>query len=151
MLKKIKQKKASLDYGNAIKELAAANIFPGDLLMKNFGVTRHGRVVFYDYDEICFLTDCNFRSKPEPRSHEEEYSSETWFTVGEHDVFPEEFRAFMLPPGELRDIFLKYHEDLFSVDFWKTMQHKHKTGQLVDFFPYKRRKERKEEGIIKLE
>ncbi|MCG3167313.1 MAG: Isocitrate dehydrogenase kinase/phosphatase [Bacteroidia bacterium] len=146
-----KAKNASLDYGNAIKELAAANIFPGDLLMKNFGVTRHGRVVFYDYDEICFLTDCNFRNKPEPRSHEEEYSSETWFTVAEHDVFPEEFRAFMLPSGELRDIFLKYHKDLFTVEFWKNMQHKHLTGQVIDFFPYQRRKARKEEGVLKLE
>lgn len=148
---KEKAKEAAIDYGNAVKELAAANIFPGDLLMKNFGVTRHGRVVFYDYDELCFLTQCNFRSKPEPRSHEEEYSSETWFTVGEHDVFPEEFRAFMLPTGDLRDAFLKVHKDLFSVDFWKSMQDKHTTGQVIDFFPYQRRKARKEEGVLKLE
>jgi isocitrate dehydrogenase kinase/phosphatase len=148
---KEKAKKAAVDYGNAVKELAAANIFPGDLLMKNFGVTRHGRVVFYDYDELCFLTQCNFRSKPEPRSHEEEYSSETWFTVGEHDVFPEEFRAFMLPTGDLRDAFLKVHKDLFSVEFWKSMQDKHTTGQVIDFFPYQRRKARKEEGVLKLE
>ena len=148
---KEKAKKVAIDYGNAVKELAAANIFPGDLLMKNFGVTRHGRVVFYDYDELCFLTQCNFRNKPEPRSHEEEYSSETWFTVGEHDVFPEEFRAFMLPTGDLRDAFLKAHKDLFSVEFWKKMQDKHTTGQVIDFFPYQRRKARKEEGALKLE
>lgn len=148
---KDKAKKAAIDYGNAVKELAAANIFPGDLLMKNFGVTRHGRVVFYDYDELCFLTECNFRNKPEPRSHEEEYSSETWFTVGEHDVFPEEFRAFMLPTGDLRDAFLKVHKDLFNVEFWKNMQELHTTGQVMDFFPYQRRKARKEEGVLKLE
>lgn len=148
---KEKAKKAALDYGNAIKELAAANVFPGDLLMKNFGVTRHGRVVFYDYDEICFLTDCNFRQKPEPRSHEEEFSSEAWFTVGEHDVFPEEFQAFMLPPGELREPFLKAHKDLFTIEFWKEMQQAHKTGKVIDFFPYQRRKTRKEEGVLKLE
>lgn len=144
--------KAALDYGNAIKELAAANIFPGDLLMKNFGVTRHGRVVFYDYDEICFLTDCKFRLKPEPRSHEEEFSSETWFTVGEHDVFPEEFRAFMLPPKrELHKSFLKAHSDLFTVEFWKNMQDQHITGKVIDVFPYQRRKTGKEEGVLKLE
>lgn len=148
---KEKAKKAAIDYGNAVKELAAANIFPGDLLMKNFGVTRHGRVVFYDYDELCFLTECNFRNKPEPRSHEEEYSSETWFTVGERDVFPEEFRAFMLPTGDLRDAFLKVHKDLFNVEFWKNMQQLHTTGQVMDFFPYQRRKARKEEGVLKLE
>ncbi len=56
------------DYGLAIKQLAAANIFPGDMLLKNFGVTRHGRVVFYDYDEICFLTEANFRHIPAPRT-----------------------------------------------------------------------------------
>ncbi len=150
-VEKEKAKKAAIDYGNAIKELAAANIFPGDLLMKNFGVTRHGRVVFYDYDELCFLTECNFRNKPEPRSHEEEYSSETWFTVDAHDIFPEEFRAFMLPGGELREPFLKAHKDLFSVDFWKKMQQLHTTGQVIDFFPYQRRKARKEEGQMKLE
>ncbi len=150
-VEKEKAKKAALDYGNAIKELAAANIFPGDLLMKNFGVTRHGRVVFYDYDELCFLTECNFRTKPVPRSHEEEYSSEAWFTVGEHDIFPEEFRAFMLPNGELREPFLKAHKDLFAVDFWKRMQQLHTTGQVIDFFPYQRRKGRKEEAVLKIE
>lgn len=142
---------ATLDYGNAIKELAAANIFPGDLLMKNFGVTRHGRVVFYDYDEICFLTECNFRDKPEPRNMEEEYSAETWFTVGEHDIFPEEFKAFMIPGGELREPFLNVHNDLFSVDFWKNMQQKHTTGQVMDFFPYQRRGSRNPDGVLKFE
>ena len=55
---------AVVEYGNAIKDLVSANIFPGDMLWKNFGVTRHGKVVFYDYDEIEYITDCNFRRVP---------------------------------------------------------------------------------------
>ena len=84
-----------LDYGRAIRDMAATNIFPGDLLLKNFGVTRHGRVIFYDYDELCLVTDCNFREMPEPRTPEEEMAAEPWFYVGPHDIFPEEFLTFM--------------------------------------------------------
>ncbi|STV30425.1 isocitrate dehydrogenase phosphatase [Klebsiella pneumoniae] len=67
------------EYGNAIRQLAAANIFPGDMLFKNFGVTRHGRVVFYDYDEICYMTEVNFREIPPPRYPEDELASEPWY------------------------------------------------------------------------
>ena len=92
-----------IEYGNAIKDLAAADIFTGDMLLKNFGITRNGRVICYDYDELCLLSECRFRRIPLPTTIEEEFAAEPWFFVGEHDVFPEEFRAFLVPPGEVRD------------------------------------------------
>jgi isocitrate dehydrogenase kinase/phosphatase len=127
---------AILDYGRAIKELAAANIFPGDFLLKNFGVTRHGRVVFYDYDELCLVTDCVFREMPPPRNPEEEMESETWFPVGEHDIFPEEFRTFLGLGESLRDLFARHHGDLFTVDFWQRLQDGNRHGEIMEFFPY---------------
>jgi isocitrate dehydrogenase kinase/phosphatase len=130
---------AVIDYGRAIKELAAANIFPGDFLLKNFGVTRHGRVVFYDYDELCLLTDCRFRSLPAPRNVEEELASEPQFTVGEDDVFPEEFRTFLGLPDPLADLFEKHHAELFSPRFWTEMQERHRRGEIMDFYPYPQR------------
>ncbi len=130
-------REAILDYGNAIKDLAAANIFTGDILLKNFGVTRHGRVIFYDYDELCLLTDCSFRTLPEPGSLEDELAAEPWFYVGEKDVFPEEFRAVMVPAGPLRDAFLAVHRDLFDVAFWQGMQARQQAGEVVDFLPYR--------------
>ncbi|MCF8463718.1 MAG: bifunctional isocitrate dehydrogenase kinase/phosphatase [Flavobacteriales bacterium] len=135
-----KGREVVIDYGNAVRELAAANIFPGDLLLKNFGVTRHGRVVFYDYDELCFLDQINFRTIPPPRNPEQMYSGEAWYSAEENDVFPEEFAAFMVPRGPLKDAFMEHHADLFTAKFWKGMQEQHKLGQLVDFFPYKRGK-----------
>jgi len=129
---------AVIDYGNAIKELAAANIFPGDLLLKNFGVTRHGRVVFYDYDELCFVTDCNFRKIPEALREEDEYAGEPWYSVGENDIFPEELKRFILAPGKLRDIFCETHGDLFTVDFWKNMQNRQEKGEIIDVYPYRK-------------
>lgn len=137
-------RKVVIEYGNAIRELAAANIFPGDLLMKNFGVTRHGRVVFYDYDELCFLSDCNFRFKPVPRNDEQEYSNETWYTVGENDIFPEEFKSFMVPKGELMDLFTAHHADLFNATWWRKMQEMHTNKELADFYPYPRRRRESE-------
>lgn len=133
-----KAERAVIDYGYAVKELAAANIFPGDLLLKNFGVTRQGRVVFYDYDELCFLHEVNFRKIPECRNPEQEISGEPWYSIGENDVFPEEFRAFMVPAGALRQVFLKHHEDLFDVRFWKDMQALHSQGGMADLYPYRR-------------
>ncbi len=127
------------EYGNAIKQLAAANIFPGDMLLKNFGVTRHGRVVFYDYDEICPLVDCNFRKIPEPRTEEEEMSSTPWYSVAPNDVFPEEFRLFFSGNNRARKVFDKIHSDLYTVEFWQGLQEKIKNGYLEDFFPYRRR------------
>ena len=128
---------AILDYGDAVKDLAAANIFAGDLLLKNFGVTRHGRVIFYDYDELCLLTDCRFRALPQSRTVEDELAAEPWFYVGEWDVFPEEFLPFMLPPGGLRDAFLSRHRDLLTVAFWTDMQARQQAGEIVNFSPYR--------------
>jgi isocitrate dehydrogenase kinase/phosphatase len=129
---------AVIDYGRAIKELAAANIFPGDFLLKNFGVTRHGRVVFYDYDELCLVTDCRFRRMPPPRCPEEEMDPEPWFAVAENDIFPEEFRRFLGLPSELTELFQRHHGELFTVTFWRDLQDRHRRGELMDFFPYPR-------------
>src|SRR4029450_2514869 len=103
---------AVIEYGNAIKDLVAANIFPGDMLWKNFGVTRNGKVVFYDYDEIEYLTDCRFRKVPEAHNEEEELSGEVWYSVGPHDVFPETFGPFLLGNPDVREVFMKHHSDL---------------------------------------
>ncbi len=102
---------AILDYGEAIRDLARSNIFPGDMLLKNFGVTRHGRVVFYDYDELARLTDCRFREMPRARYDDEEMSGQPWFFVGENDVFPEEFLPFLGLESEPRRAFLERHSD----------------------------------------
>jgi isocitrate dehydrogenase kinase/phosphatase len=96
-----------IEYGNAIKDLVAANIFPGDMLWKNFGVTRHGKVVFYDYDEIEYITDCNFRRVPAPRNEEDEMSGEVWYSVGPKDVFPETFGPFLLGNAAVREVFMR--------------------------------------------
>jgi isocitrate dehydrogenase kinase/phosphatase len=129
---------AALDeYGQAIKQLAAANIFPGDMLLKNFGVTRHGRVVFYDYDEISYLTEVNFRKIPEPQTYEQEMASEPWYTIAAEDVFPEEFATFLFPSVQIRKEFAKLHGDLFEADYWKGLQERIQEGQMMEFFPYK--------------
>jgi isocitrate dehydrogenase kinase/phosphatase len=128
---------AILDYGNAIKDLAGADIFTGDMLLKNFGVTRNGRVICYDYDELCLLQDCRFRRIPPPRSLEDELSAEPWFHVGEHDVFPEEFAAFLVPAGPLRETFLAAHGDLLTVEFWQRTQERLRAGDIFDFYPYR--------------
>jgi isocitrate dehydrogenase kinase/phosphatase len=127
------------DYGKAIKQLAAVNIFPGDMLLKNFGVTRLKRVVFYDYDEIGPLTDYNFRRIPEAETYEEELSSEPFYSVGPNDIFPEEFRRFLIGRRDIRDIFYRLHGDLYDVGFWIDTQKKLEAGYLFDVFPYRQR------------
>jgi isocitrate dehydrogenase kinase/phosphatase len=129
---------AVIDYGTAIKDLAAADIFTGDMLLKNFGVTRNGRVICYDYDELCLLSDCRFRTLPEPTTIEEEFSAEPWFHVAEGDVFPEEFRSFLVPPGPVREAFLQAHGDLLEVGFWQGVQRRLAEGEVFDVFPYRR-------------
>jgi isocitrate dehydrogenase kinase/phosphatase len=124
------------DYGCAIKDLACANVFPGDLLLKNFGVSRHGRVIFYDYDEISLLTEVRFRSLPVARNDEDEMSAEPWFSVEEGDVFPEEFLPFLVPAGPLRERFLEEHGDLLTAGFWREMQRRQEAGEIPDFYPY---------------
>lgn len=128
-----------IEYGKAIKDMARVNIFPGDMLLKNFGVTRLNRVVFYDYDEIGFLTDYNFRKIPESRNYEDEMSAEPWYSVGPNDVFPEEFPKFLIGRPEILKIFYDYHGDLFEVDWWQNVQQQLKKGEIVDVFPYRRR------------
>ncbi|MCB1644373.1 MAG: bifunctional isocitrate dehydrogenase kinase/phosphatase [Pseudomonadales bacterium] len=128
------------EYGNAIKQLAAANIFPGDMLLKNFGVTRHGRVVFYDYDEICYLTDVNFREIPKSDHPEDQYGAEPWYSVEANDVFPEEFRTFLLNNAQLREVFSENHEDLYDIEFWKEMQDNIRNNKVMDVFPYRRKR-----------
>jgi isocitrate dehydrogenase kinase/phosphatase len=128
---------AVVEYGQVLRDLAATNIFPGDMLLKNFGVTRHGRLIFYDYDELCLLTDCNFRTLPPPTSGEEETAGEPWFYVGERDIFPEEFRSFLGLRKDLKDVFLDHHEELLHVDFWHRMQDLHARGEVIDIYPYR--------------
>jgi isocitrate dehydrogenase kinase/phosphatase len=125
------------EFGKAIKQLAAANIFAGDMLFKNFGVTRHGRVVFYDYDEIMYLTDCNFRRIPEAMYPEQEMSGEPWYSIGPNDVFPEEFTILTACNAKVRRIFNELHGDLLETSFWQQMQQQVRDGEIVDLFPYR--------------
>jgi isocitrate dehydrogenase kinase/phosphatase len=129
-------RKIVLDYGQAIKDLAAANVFPGDFLLKNFGVTRHGRVIFYDYDELCLVTDCRFRKIPEAVHPEDELAAQSWFGVGEDDIFPEEFPRFLGLGPDLLATFRTAHGDLFEVEFWEDMQKRQQAGEIMDFIPY---------------
>jgi isocitrate dehydrogenase kinase/phosphatase len=124
------------EYGYAIKELAGAGIFPGDMLLKNFGVTRHERVVFYDYDEIAYMIDCNFRRIPPPRSIEDEMSAEPYFSVGPHDVFPEQFARFLVSAPQAREVFLERHADLMEPEFWAGRQARVRAGVQEDVYPY---------------
>ncbi len=126
---------AVVEYGNAIKDLVAANIFPGDMLWKNFGVTRHGKVVFYDYDEIEYLTDCNFRRVPAPRNEEDEMSGEIWYAVNKGDVFPETFAPFLLGNPQVREIFMAHHADLLDPAFWQGCKERILAGHVHDVFP----------------
>src|SRR5271169_3257166 len=127
---------AVIDYGQAIKDLAATNIFPGDLFPKNFGVTRHGRVVFYDYDELCWVTDCDFRELPAPTSYEEEFAADPWFSVHDNDIFPEEFSRFLGFRPDLLETLVEYHGDLFQAVAWRRVQTALRAGNILDIFPY---------------
>ena len=128
--------RAIIDYGEAIKDLAKTNIFPGDLLLKNFGVTQHNRIIFYDYDEVSLVTDCNFRDIPESNSIEDEMQADTWYYVGEHDIFPEEFIRFLSMNDELKAEFMKYHKDLLTSKYWRRIKNQHLKGQALLVIPY---------------
>jgi isocitrate dehydrogenase kinase/phosphatase len=125
------------DYGNAIKQLAAANIFPGDMLLKNFGVTRHGRVIFYDYDEISYLTDCHFRAIPKPSHPEQELAGEPWFSIGPNDIFPEEFGPFLIANPTRREQFYRLHPEIFDPAYWQGLQQDIRAGRVIDVYPYR--------------
>jgi isocitrate dehydrogenase kinase/phosphatase len=124
------------EYGDCIKDLAAANIFPGDLMLKNFGVTRFGRVLFYDYDEIAYVTSCRFRSMPKPRDDDDEMRAEPWFNVGPDDVFPEQFPTFLLPPGKPRQVFCEKHGELATASYWLEMKAAIESGRVEERSPY---------------
>ncbi|WP_372833378.1 isocitrate dehydrogenase kinase/phosphatase-domain containing protein, partial [Pontibacterium sp.] len=126
------------EFGKCIKQLAAANIFAGDMLFKNFGITRHGRVVFYDYDEIMYLTECNFREIPEALYPEQEMMDEPWYSVGPTDVFPEELHILTRCDRTVRKIFNELHQDLLDVKFWREMQNQVRAGNIMDVFPYRK-------------
>ena len=130
---------AIIEYGQTMRDLAATNVFPGDLLLKNFGVTRHGRVVFYDYDEVCALGDINFRRMPQARTYEDELAAEPWFHVGENDVFPEEFETFLGLSAENLELFKEYHADLLDPLWWQSMQDRLADGELIHIDPYDHR------------
>jgi len=130
------RERAIIEYGNAIREMVAANIFPGDMLYKNFGVTRQGRIVFYDYDEVAYLTDCNFREIPPARTPEDDMASEPWYAVGPNDVFPEEFGTFLLGHPAIRAVFTAHHGELLEAGFWRARQSRIREGVLEDVFPY---------------
>ena len=129
--------KALRDYGRAIKQLASTNIFPGDLLLKNFGVTRVNRVVFYDYDEIEHVTDCNFRHIPEPRTPEDEMAAHPWYYVGPKDIFPEEFPGFLMRSGPNLNYLRDNYGEIFDADYWNDIKRRLKEGEIMDVFPYR--------------
>lgn len=129
-------KRAVEDYGRAILQLAQANIFPGDMMTKNFGLTRQKRVIFYDYDEIEFLEDMNFREKPKPENYEQIYASEPWYEIHKNDVFPEDFRRWMIGRTDLKPHFLEYHKNLFDPAYWNSLKQRIQNGELIHAFPY---------------
>jgi len=134
------RKLAIRDYGRSIRDLAGADIFPGDMLKKNFGVTRHGRVVFYDYDEICYITECNFRRVPPPRDFDDVMSDTPWYSVQEHDVFPETFGPFFFADPKDMALFKKDHAELMTAAWWKQIKEDIISGNLADVFPYRQKR-----------
>ncbi len=128
--------KAVLDYGQCIRDLAVTNIFPGDLLLKNFGVTRNERVIFYDYDELCLVTDCRFREIPQPSHEEDEMRGETWYYVGDNDVFPETFIDFLGFDAGLKQVFLEAHREILTAEWWRGIQERLREGDLLEVLPY---------------
>jgi isocitrate dehydrogenase kinase/phosphatase len=128
--------RAVLDYGQCIRDLAYTNIFAGDLLLKNFGVTRHGRVIFYDYDELCQVTDCRFRDMPEATNLDDEMRAETWFYVADNDVFPETFIRFLAFDDAQRAAFLRAHGEILTAEFWRHVQQRHEDGEILEVLPY---------------
>ena len=129
---------AVIDFGQAIRDMAASNIFPGDMLIKNFGVTELGRVIFYDYDEVCPLTACRFRHQPRAHSHEDEMAAAPMYLVDEYDVFPEEFQAFLGLKPDLRAVFMAHHAEIFTPEFWQAHQDRIQSGNLAHVYPYRR-------------
>ena len=124
------------EYAKAILQMAQANIFPGDMMTKNFGVTRQNRVIFYDYDEIEFLHTMNFRAKPKPQTYDQIYASRPWYEVNENDVFPEDFKRFMIGRQDVKAYFIENNPQLFDPEYWSGIQNKLRKGELIHAFPY---------------
>jgi len=124
------------DYGKAIKEMIGANIFPGDMLLKNFGVTRHKRVVFYDYDEVQYMLDVNFRSSPKTETYEDAMFAEGTVCAAPGDVFPEQIATFVTPQAEIRDLLFSRHPELLDAAYWRQKQQNIRLGLVEDIFPY---------------
>ena len=127
---------ATIDYGQAIRDLALSNIFAGDLLLKNFGVSRHGRVIFYDYDELCLVTECNFRALPQADDAMDEMRADAWFYVGPNDIFPEQFAQFLGFSDELKQVFVEHHADLLDPEYWSALKSELEQGEHREVFPY---------------
>ncbi|MGL1959146.1 MAG: bifunctional isocitrate dehydrogenase kinase/phosphatase [Colwellia sp.] len=123
-------------YGKAIKQLISADIFPGDMLLKNFGVTRHGRVIFYDYDEITYMNEVNFRVKPVAVTEDQIYAAEPWYSVAPGDMFPEELATFALANPKYLKAFKRHHENLLSASYWQQCQKNVADGIYEDVYPY---------------
>ena len=134
--------RAVLDYGQCIRDLAVTNIFAGDLLLKNFGVTRHGRVIFYDYDELCAVTDCRFRDVPQAQNDEDEMRAEAWFHVNDNDVFPETFIQFLGFDAHLKEVFMRVHGEVLTADWWRGIQQRLLEGDVLEVLPYHRHRVR---------
>lgn len=128
--------KAANDYGSAILQLAQANIFPGDMMTKNFGLTRQNRVIFYDYDEIEFLSEMNFRHKPKAETYEQIYAPEPWYSIAKNDVFPADFKRWMIGRADIKEDFIFYRKELFDADHWIQIQEKINDGEFLHAFPY---------------
>ena len=127
---------ALFGYGEAIKQLISADIFPGDMLLKNFGVTRHKRVIFYDYDEITYMDKVNFRIKPVAVTEEQIYAAEPWYSVTPGDMFPEELATFALANPNYLKAFTLHHQDLLTANYWQKCQQDVANGIYKDVFPY---------------
>lgn len=128
--------RATIDYGQALRDLANSNIFAGDLLLKNFGVTRHGRVIFYDYDELCLVTECNFRHLPPADNTMDEMRAGAWFYVGPNDIFPEQFVQFLGLSPTLEAVFMEHHAELLDADYWNSIKTDHDAGRIHEVVPY---------------
>jgi isocitrate dehydrogenase kinase/phosphatase len=128
--------KMMADYGQALKDMIAANIFPGDMLLKNFGVTRHGRVIFYDYDEVQYLLDVNFRFIPKTDNYDDMLSNEPWYSVGPGDVFPEQITTYVTAQNDIRQMLIQSHPELMDAGYWQQKQQRIRDGVVEDVFPY---------------
>lgn len=127
---------AVLDYGQAIKDMARSGIFPGDMLLKNFGVSRNRRALFYDFDELCLIEQCHFRDLPEAREEDETRPLEDWLYARRDDIFPALFPRFLGLPPPLRETLCAAHGEIFDAAWWRGVQARLRAGEYLDVMPY---------------